>query len=225
MSKVAIVDYGVGNLFSVNQACQAAGIDAVITSNPADLRDAQGIILPGVGAFGFAMRRLTELGLRDALMQGARAGKPVMGICLGFQLLFESSDEMGSTEGLGLVPGRVLSLRHAADQAGVSLRIPNVAWLPVHATMQPQHAQSNAGAWDGTLLQGLPQGVQMYFVHSFYAQPAHAAHALASTHVSGVTYCCATARENVFGCQFHPEKSSGHGLHIYRNLAQRLKAT
>lgn len=221
--RVAIIDYGVGNLFSVAQACSHVGLVPEITSNPDTVKAADAVILPGVGAFGFAMAQLQALGMVDAIKSVANAGKPLVGVCLGFQLLFEASEEMGYTPGLGLLPGIVRPLRDAVQHSGYgqTVRIPNVAWLPV----APPQRLANQAAWSSTLLDGVAEEAEMYFVHSYFADaPSHRA-SIAEVSYYDFRYCCAVSSENIFGCQFHPEKSGKSGLQIYRNLARRIGVT
>lgn len=217
-SRVAIVDYGVGNLFSVAQACTHVGLAPEITSDAERVLSAEAVILPGVGAFGFAMSRLQSLNLVSALLETAQRGKPLMGICLGFQLLFDASQEMGECKGLGLVPGTIRPLVKVITDKDHKLRIPNIAWLPI---TQPSRLNSQL-EWNSGLLAGVESGTDMYFVHSYFAEPHDHTAILAETSCHGFSYCCATERENVFGCQFHPEKSADAGLRIYRNLALKL---
>ncbi len=217
--RVAIVNYGVGNLFSVAQACTHVGLESVSTSDPAEVLAADAVVLPGVGAFGFAMSRLQSLKLVPALLETAQRGKPLVGVCLGFQLLFEASEEMGHTKGLGLVPGIVKPLAKLVSDNENKSRIPNIAWLPI----APHNGTNSQSGWKSGLLSNLSAGTNMYFVHSYYAEPKYENAILAETKYYGQTYCCATERENVFGCQFHPEKSANDGLQIYRNLAHRIR--
>jgi imidazole glycerol-phosphate synthase subunit HisH len=219
--RVAIIDYGVGNLFSVAQACRHVGLDAVVTHDPAVARDANGIILPGVGAFGYAMQKLETLGMVDVLLDAAKRGKPLFGICLGFQLLFESSVELGHVRGLSLIPGDVTPLGAALNEsgAGIVARIPNIAWLPV--TPAKQVAKLNA-PWTDHLMANVEPGASMYFVHSYFASPKLESDAVAISQYCGFDFCCAVARENIFGCQFHPEKSGAAGLTLYSNFAKMI---
>ena len=220
-NRVAIVDYGVGNLFSVEQACKHVGLLPQLTSDPASIVSADAVILPGVGAFSFAMQRLQSLGLTSAILNAVDHGTPLLGICLGFQLLFEESEEMGQNRGLGLFSGAVRPLAKAVSSSGSHhvVRIPNIAWLPIYRLTHP----SRQLPWEEGMLAGLPNGANMYFVHSYFVQPGNTEYAVAETAYNGFEYCCATERENVFGCQFHPEKSATDGLQIYRNLATKLQ--
>jgi glutamine amidotransferase len=223
--RVAIVDYRLGNLFSVRQACAHAGMDSVVTSRPDDLWSADAVILPGVGAFGHAMRALHDLGLDSTLVQVARSGKPTVGICLGFQLLFSESHEFGTHAGLGLIEGVVEHLRDGvadtvAPAPAPRVKAPNMGWQAIR--------RAGTGArndpWAGSLLSGLEDGTQMYFVHSFYVLPARPDSVLATTRYDALEYACAAQSGAVFGCQFHPERSGADGLHVYANLARLLGA-
>jgi imidazole glycerol-phosphate synthase subunit HisH len=216
-ARVAIVDYGVGNLFSVKQACAHVGISAELARSEQDIAAADAIILPGVGAFGYAMDRLRDYQLLTAVKDSALSGKPFMGICLGFQLMFDGSDEIGSHEGLGLVKGSVrpLSAREGS-YSSPKFRTPVVSWLPISAR--------DGGTWEGSLLEKLQPHSEMYFVHSFAANPVDRSDILAETTCQDITYCCAIERGNLFGCQFHPEKSGLTGLEIYRSFARRIAA-
>ncbi len=215
--RVAIIDYGVGNLYSVNQACRHVGMEAVVTDDAAMIASADAIILPGVGAFAHAMRRLDSLKVTHVVKHVVNSGRPILGICLGFQLLFEHSNEMELTAGLALIGGSVEPLEAAVRASGHKgvIRAPNISWLPIVPPCK-------SAVWSGTLFDGVEPGSSMYFVHSFYAAPASSADPLAEADYCGATFCCAIERENIFGCQFHPEKSGDAGLHIYRNFAARL---
>lgn len=220
-SRVAIIDYGVGNLYSVEQACRHVGLAANITSDPQMVRSASGVILPGVGAFAFAMDQLRNLGMVEALKDVVAEDKPLMGVCLGFQLLFDYSTEMGETKGLGVIAGGVSSLRECASldlQSGVVARLPNVGWLEI----TPASRLSNQDGWVGTCLEGVSDKSHMYFVHSYFVTPEDPGVQLAEATYHGYRFCSAIERGNIFGCQFHPEKSNKAGLQVYRNFAHRL---
>jgi imidazole glycerol-phosphate synthase subunit HisH len=213
--KVAVVDYGMGNLFSVVQAFSAVGQSAAITSDAATLAAADAIVIPGVGAFGRAMDVLERSEMADAIRRRAREGTPIVGICLGMQLMMSSSTEFGSHGGLDLIAGETLALKdHGAIDP--SARIPHVGWTAV----QP----ARAGGWCGTPLATLGPGHDMYFVHSFYVRPADPSVALAFSTYRGVTFCSSLAKGNLFGCQFHPERSGPEGLEVYRHIAASIRA-
>lgn len=198
---VAIIDYGVGNLRSAQKAIEHGGHNAVITSDPAEVRAAPRVILPGVGAFGAAIRRLRETGLDDVVVEAARAGKPVLGICLGMQLLLSRSEEMGEWEGLGLVPGLV------ARFPETDLKVPQMGWN----TVEPRG--------DSPLLRDIEDGMMFYFVHSFVCRPADAG-VVAGTTEYGDPFCSVIHAGNVHAAQFHPEKSGRAGLQFLKNFAE-----
>jgi len=197
---MVIVDYGVGNLRNVQKAFQAIGSNPVITSNPAEIIAAGSVILPGVGAFGDAIDNLRRRGLEAPVQQAAQSGKPLFGICVGMQLLFDQSDEMGTHTGLGLIPGRVTRFRQG-------LTVPHMGWNEV----EPAAAHP--------LLAGLPAESFAYFAHSYLCQPDNPAHTIARTDYDGY-FPCAVAHHNVFGIQFHPEKSQRVGLQILKNFVE-----
>ena len=200
---IAIVDYGVGNLFSLQSSLKSIGADVTVTGEPAVLRASDKILLPGVGAFGDAADKLRENGLDQVVISEARNGKPLMGICLGMQLLFEKSYEYGEHAGLGLIPGVI---RPIADVIPAGLKIPHIGWNALH--IERAHP----------LLKDVAEGSHVYFVHSYYA--AGCAPATIATTAYGAQLTAAVACGNVMGCQFHPEKSGGVGLSILRAFAE-----
>ena len=200
---IAIVDYGVGNLFSLNSSFAAIGVETVVTADPEVLRAADKIILPGVGAFEDAARKLRESGLAELLIELAGKGKPLMGICLGMQLLFEKSYEYGEHEGLGLIPGNVRSI---ADVIPGDLKIPHIGWNALRLR------------GESPLFSGIREGDCVYFVHSFYA--ADCDESVIATAEYGAELTAAVAKGNVYGCQFHPEKSGPVGLAILSAFAR-----
>ncbi len=205
--RVVIVDYGLGNLLSVARAVRAAGGEPEITSDPADIVGAPRVLLPGVGAFGDGMKGLRERGLVEPLRAYAKSGKPLLGICLGMQLLMDRSTEFGDHEGLGLVPGTVELLPKGGENG---LKLPHVAW----SGLRP------ASPWPGTPLAGAAPGSEFYFVHSFAAVPADAKDRLADCGYGEGSFCAALRRGNVVGCQFHPEKSGPAGLDILKRFLE-----
>lgn len=213
--KIAIIDYDMGNLFSVRHACMAAGMDPHITSDRDAILAADAAILPGVGAFGEAMANLTRMDLAGPLSDFAASGKPLMGVCLGLQLLFEESEEFGPHKGLGIIPGRVRRLP-AKGPDGRTLRIPQIGWNRIRAPRESK-------GWQDSPLEGLVQGEFMYFVHSYFVEPSRPEDALCVTESGGFEYCSGIRRGNVFAVQFHPEKSATEGIRIYRNLHEQTK--
>jgi imidazole glycerol-phosphate synthase subunit HisH len=210
----AIVDYGLGNLFSIRQACEAAGMEARITASHAELLDADVILLPGVGAFGDAMAALRRLDLVGPLRAVGSSGKLIVGICLGMQLLLTESREFGRHEGLGLVEGEVVSLREQRT-AERRLKVPLIGWHGIY----PAPGRS-VDDWAGTPLDGTPEGASMYFVHSFHVTPADGRTVLATSTYGDLEFCSALRSGNVMGFQFHPERSGPEGLRIYGNIAK-----
>jgi glutamine amidotransferase len=209
---VTVVDFGVGNLLSVRHAFEHVGAQVDLASDPGRIRAAERLVLPGVGAFGDGMRGLAERGLAEAVAGFARSGRPLLGICLGMQMLLDWSEEFGRHAGLGLLSGGVSALP-SIDAAGKRLKVPHVGWSPLLPV-------GNA-AWEGTLLEGLEPGDAAYFVHSFAAVPDSAADRLADTAYGGLRICAVLERGNLSGCQFHPEKSGPKGLRIIRNFCRR----
>jgi len=208
MKKIVVVDYGMGNLRSVAQALRAVApeADVQISGDPAAIDAADRIVLPGQGAMRDCMRSLNESGVRDALLRSA-ASKPMMGVCVGEQMLFDVSEEGGNTPGLGLLPGKVVrfQLDGMLQEDGSRFKVPQMGWNQVR--QRAPHPM-----WDG-----IPDNAWFYFVHSYFAQPAQAEHGAAET-VYGQPFCCAVARDNIFATQFHPEKSAATGLQLYKNF-------
>lgn len=201
---IAIVDYGVGNLFSLRCSLEQVGAEAVVTGDPAQLRAADKIILPGVGAFEDAIKKLRQSGLDQVICQEAAAGKPLLGICLGMQMLFDCSFEYGEHPGLGLIPGQVVAM---APVLPAGLKVPHIGWNALHLK-QPVHP----------LLAGIREEDCVYFVHSFYAD--NCKDAVIATTEYGAALTAAVAKGNVMGCQFHPEKSGSVGLAILKAFCE-----
>ena len=202
-SIVTVVDYGRGNLFSLSRALEHLGASAKVTSDPAEVAAAERLILPGVGAFGDGMENLRARGLVESVQRYAASGRPLLGICLGMQLLLDESDEFGSHRGLGIVPGRVTRF---ADSPERSWKVPHVGWSRL----------TGSTGWKGSALAPLPEGERMYFVHSYHAVPARPEHRLAATPYAGIEFCSALKAGPVQGFQFHPEKSGESGLSLLR---------
>jgi len=212
---VAIVDYGLGNLFSVKQACEHVGLSATISRDPTELRAASGLVLPGVGAFGRAMERLRELNLVEVICEAPASGRPLIGICLGAQLLMSESTEFGHHEGLDLIPGNVRRLDEVIDVGTET--VPRVGWGRVNRT-----AETGPSVDDVDLLTGVPNGEYLYFVHSYCIQTDDEYRAALSGYGGG-EYCSAVSGDHVVGFQFHPERSGPAGLRIYRNIRTLIK--
>lgn len=198
-ARIAILDYGMGNLRSVEKALEHVGVTARITSEAEEVRAADGVILPGVGAFPRAMERIRDLRLDELIGERREAGVPILGICLGLQLLFDSTTELGGAEGLGLLDGPVDGL----DAPG--LKVPHIGWSPVRWERESR------------LAEGIDSETPFYFVHSFAPQPSE--EELLGSAEYGTRFACAAERDNVFGVQFHPEKSSAAGLRLLSNFA------
>jgi glutamine amidotransferase len=207
--KVLIIDYMLGNLFSVNQAFINIGLNIKITSNPADVEMADAIVLPGVGAFNDAMNNLGSLNLIEPIKRHVNAGKPFMGICLGLQLLFSESEEFGYTKGLDLVKGNVKRFNNI-NREGETRKVPQISWNQIFKV--------GDHTWKNTPLEGLKEGEFLYFVHSFFVEPAESV-GLSHTNYDGHDYISSIIKNNIFACQFHPEKSAREGLKIYNNWA------
>jgi glutamine amidotransferase len=202
MTTVGVVDYGMGNRRSVEKALEKVGARALVTGDHDALMAADGLIVPGVGAFPAAMASLRARGLDELVVRRAEAGTPVLGLCLGMQLLFERSAELGGDTGLGLLGGEVVELRPDQPQ----LKVPHIGWNVVAMTRE------------SPLTEGLPDRCAFYHVHSFVARPADAADVLGRGDYGG-PFVSIVARESIYGVQFHPEKSSTHGLALLRNFA------
>ena len=199
-ARIAILDYGMGNLRSVEKALEHVGASASVSADPGVAREADGVILPGVGAFPRAMERVRELGLDDLIEERRQAGAPILGICLGLQLLFDSSTELSGAAGLGTIPGEVRAL-----EPGGALKVPHIGWARVRWERESR------------LTEGIESDTPFYFVHSF--APAPAPDDLLGTAEYGQRFACAAERGNVYGVQFHPEKSSSAGLRLLSNFA------
>jgi glutamine amidotransferase len=213
-----------GNLFSVKQACEHAGLRAIITSSRQEIVAADGVILPGVGAFGDAMETLASLDLVSVLRDIAASPKPLVGICLGMQLLMTESHEFGRHRGLGIVEGEVVRLEAAADGLR-TLKVPQVEWNRIYTVDlgdQRDGPGPNDTLWKSPLLKGLANGEYMYFVHSFYPRPVDPSVGVSTTQYGSTEFCSSLRLGSVFACQFHPERSGPGGLRIYRNLAELI---
>ncbi len=201
---IAIIDYGVGNLFSLKSSFNAIGADVIVTDSEEKIRSADKIILPGVGAFSDAIAKLRATGLDKVLVDEANKGKPVMGICLGMQMLFEKSYEYGEYDGLGLLKGRVVTMQGVVPE---ELKIPHIGWNALH------FRQENC-----PLFKYIKENDCVYFVHSYFAEDCD--ESVAATTEYGAELTAAVAYKNIYGCQFHPEKSGEVGLNILRAFCE-----
>ncbi len=202
---IAVIDYGAGNLKSVKNALDHLGAANMRASTAKEILLADAVILPGVGEFGTAMAELERRGIKEAVIEAAGSGRPLLGICLGMQLLFEAGEESRGAKGLGILPGRVPRF-----PAEMGLKIPHMGWNSVMPLKENR------------LLDGLPEGSYMYFVHSFYVKAAERADVSAISEY-GLIFDAAVGRGNIFGCQFHPEKSGAAGLVILKNFIEIAK--
>lgn len=200
---IAIVDYGMGNLRSVSKAFQSQSIPVAVTRDPELISGASGLVLPGVGAFGDCVRNIENYGLKGPILDFIASGRPFLGICLGLQVLFESSEESPGAKGLGVLKGKVIRFRFPKEER---LKVPHMGWNRISIKI------------DTPILKGVPEGSWFYFVHSYYPAPEDNG-IIAITSEYGIEFTAAAAYENIFACQFHPEKSSAHGLAILKNFA------
>ncbi len=198
-----IIDYGVGNLFSLVSSLKAVSEEAEVSSDPEALRKADRLILPGVGAFEDAAEKLRQSGLKDVILEEVRNGKPILGICLGMQLLFERSFEYGEHEGLGLLRGEIVPMKGVIDP---SLKIPHIGWNALHIVK------------DSPIFQDIHEGDCVYFVHSYYASGC--ADSLTAVTEYSHPLTASVQKDNIFGCQFHPEKSGRVGLKILKAFCE-----
>ncbi len=201
--EVAIVDYDSGNLRSVQKAMESLGVPAAVTRDPGRIREARGVVLPGQGAFRDCIAKLDAFGLLDPVRDRILDGSPFLGICVGYQLLFEESEEFGRTEGFGVLKGRVVRFPHDLRRGEERLKVPHMGWNRLHKTKEVD------------VLAGVREGDHVYFVHSYYPVPEDP-DVVATTTDYGLEFASSVARGNLYACQFHPEKSQRVGLAILR---------
>jgi imidazole glycerol-phosphate synthase subunit HisH len=216
--KIAIVDYGMGNLFSVRQAYEHVGLRVIVTSTRQEILSADAVILPGIGAFGDAMATLSRLDLVSVLLDVAASNKPLIGVCLGLQLLMTESFEFGRHKGLGIIEGQVIRFDNPMEEAR-KLKVPQVGWNNIHKVSD----RAASSAWENSPLAEIADGEFMYFVHSYIVQPEDRKVLLSTSHYGQIEFCSSIYAGNIFACQFHPERSGAQGLKIYRNLAEHIK--
>lgn len=207
-----VIDYGIGNTFSVTRALQACGIEAMLSGDHSVIRGADRVILPGVGAFGKAADRLRSLGLDEEILRFIEGGRPFLGICVGMQLLMDTGTEFGLHRGLGLFRGSVDRVEISGSD-GRPARVPLIGWYGLNTP------ESNPMRWGGTVLADNPEGAAFYFVHSFAARPLESEATLAVVRHGSQEIVAAIQRDNVLGVQFHPERSGPHGLGLLRHFA------
>ena len=208
--KISILDYGIGNIFNLTKAFESCGAEVELIDNPSDIINSEKLILPGVGAFAKAMEELGNKKFIDPVKEFASTGKPLLGICLGAQMLFSESYEFGLHKGLDLVKGKVVKIRDI-DEKGKDYKVPYISWSELH---KPQ----NNINWEKTILKGIREGTTAYFIHSFTFVPENIEHRLADTFYDNVRLCAAVKHENIYGTQFHPERSGKFGLQILENF-------
>lgn len=212
-SKIAVIDYGMGNLRSVGKALELAGGNVEVTGDPRVIGSAAGVVFPGVGSFRPAMDFLRKSGLKDVMLDAIDRSVPFLGLCLGFQLLFSLSEERGRSRGLNVVPGDVVEFDRSMKDDGRPVKVPHMGWNRV-AIARKELKKS--------MFKDIPDRSYFYFVHSFYAKPS-ANDAVAGITEYGRPFCSAVALENTWGCQFHPEKSGAIGLQLLKNFVREVK--
>ena len=220
--KVTVIDYGRGNLFSIERAIRYVGGQAEITDDPAKVAAADRLILPGVGAFGEGMSKLRERGINDAIYEFVQTERPLLGICLGMQLVFTAGLEFGLHQGLDLIKGKVIRFNNPR-QEGPYFKIPHIEWSKIEFPVSGKPLKTaNSNLGKGTILQGLNSGSYFYFVHSFICVPEDVECILAESVYGEDRFCSVVHKNNVWGCQFHPERSGSDGLLIYKNFLFQL---
>jgi imidazole glycerol-phosphate synthase subunit HisH len=210
MARICIVDYGVGNMHSAIKGLRCFCDDVVLSEDQAELASAAALVLPGQGAFAAGMEGLRLRGLLDGVKRAADEGKPILGICLGAQLLLEKGLEFGEWDGLALLPGDVVPFPPLEEGA----KTPHMGWSAIE--------ESSPNRWRGTVLEGLPPEAEMYFIHSYILQPRDTTHVLATTQYGGFRFPSVIGKEKIVGCQFHPEKSAKEGLKIIENFVRTV---
>ena len=214
--KVSIIDYGIGNLFSVLKACEFVGMNAIVTNDIKEITSSDAIILPGVGAFGDAMKSLNNFDLVNPLIDFANSGKPLMGVCLGMQLLLSESEELGKNKGLGIIDG--VCKKFPLINNEVKIKVPQITWNKIYANKNSTHFKVN------TPLELIDNGEYMYFVHSYYADLVNEDEVLSKTKYGDIEYCSSLNKDNIFAFQFHPEKSGLQGLKIYQKFNKIIES-
>lgn len=209
---ITLVDYGLGNLFSVERAIKHIGGEVIITDAPETIIKANSLILPGVGAFGEGILNLRRKGLVEAIKTVALSGRPLLGICLGMQLLMTFSKELGVHQGLNLIEGKVVHLSDTRN-ASQHYKVPHIGWSELELPNENT-------TWANTILKELQAGDSAYFIHSYVVMPSNSANVLATTTYGGYKYCAVIKKDKIYGCQFHPEKSGPVGLQVLKNFLE-----
>lgn len=209
MKEIVVLDYGVGNIKSICNAIYSVGCQPVLSNNKDVIMNASGLVIPGVGAFKHAMLKLSDLDLISCIQDFSLSDKPILGICLGMQILFTESYEFGYSKGLNLIDGVVDVL-----DINNSRKLPHISWNKLIV---------NNESWNNTILENVPDKNFMYFVHSFAATPTNQKYMLSSTNYGGVNFCSTVKKGNIYGCQFHPEKSAKMGLEIINKFTDKCK--
>lgn len=212
-AKVTVIDYGMGNVFSICNALHHCGADVCLSSDSREINRAERLVLPGVGAFRDGINNIKKDNLFDDITQYKDLERPLLGICLGMQMLFTSSEEFGLWEGLDLIPGKVIRIP-AQDKNQVPHKIPHIGWNGIYPSIGSDQA------WDGGLMGSTQPGSMVYFVHSFHALPENSENLLAVCDYNGLEITAAVQRDNILGCQFHPEKSGKKGLSIFKQFME-----
>lgn len=209
--KIVIIDYGLGNVRSIYSAFKSQGIEPILSNDSEVIINADGIVLPGVGAYSHAMKNLKKYNLVKIIKNYAKTEKPILGICLGMQLLLEESEEFGITKGLGLIKGRVVKMPISNT---FQTKLPNINWSAI---------KPNILNWEKTILKNISLNTEMYFIHSYVAKLDNEDEVLSVTDFHNVIFCSTLKKGNIYGCQFHPEKSSQQGLKIIKNFIKICK--
>lgn len=208
---IVVIDYGIGNIKSIKNAFDEFGVKIILSREKVDILNADGVILPGVGAFSHGMNNLIKYNLVDIIGEFVKTDRPLLGICLGMQMMLEESEEFGITKGLGLIKGKVIKI--PIDETK-KVKLPHISWNGIKA--------KNI-TWGNTILENVPEDSDMYFVHTFVANPKNEDEILSVTEYADIEFCSSIKKNNIYGCQFHPEKSSKIGLTIIKNFIKIVK--
>ena len=209
---VSILDYGIGNLLSVRRGVEKCGYNPILVNSNSQIQNSEKLILPGVGAFRDGINLLKQKGFIEGILEFTKKGSPLLGICLGMQMLFDTSDEHGMSDGLGLIPGKVVRIPNTSKNGNLH-KIPHISW---NKLLKP----NNDTLWRNTILANTEVGSNVYFVHSFHAIPSYEDHLLSTTDYNGRSLAGVVKKDNIYGCQFHPEKSGTIGLTILKNFCE-----